>query len=428
MGKPKGRGKKEFGNRGADGRAVSKRPKPAQQHDLPSPGAGDAPFDGHDGADLMDVDEEEGKAAAEDANDEEWCDEHPSGARSSGISQSTLSFAHRSVESGARAAENVAKKIPPRVLSKSQQFRNRKKLLGQQTADMARAMGAFLRRAQQEQQEEESSSVGGEVGPVEESAVDSEVAPRTSPSGGASVCGDAEASSSCGSVGDMCIASGHGLLMQEWCSGREMKDAEEALDDNCDTSSDGFLDGLDFSSSSSSSGGGGGGSSSAERGAPPLPLGKEAVDVRQEAGANGKVGDSMRTTGVPVVAELPAPGPSRRSTRDGRFGGAFAAPTRRYDNTAGNNNGGTGRGNRVLTPEEVRDRSGLTATKLQTNKSRRAMRRKWVAQKGKTWTPAALAPARDRTRKHWSRRKAELMETYRNAYDVLQKVRYVVTE
>eukprot|EP00904_Undaria_pinnatifida_P004859 jgi/Undpi1/1502/HiC_scaffold_11.g04892.m1 len=129
----------------------------------------------------------------------------------------------------------------------------------------------------------------------------------------------------------------------------------------------------------------------------------------------------MRTTGVPVIAELPASGPSRRSTRDGCFGGAFAAPTRRNDNTAGNNKGGTGKGNRVLAPEEVRDRSGLTATKLQTNKSRRAMRRERVVQEGKTWTPAALARARDRTRKHWSRREADLMETYRNAYDVLQK-------
>ena len=226
------------------------------------------------------MDEEEGKAADEDANDEEWCDEHPSGARSSGIGQSMLSFAHRSVGPAARAAGNVAKKIMPRVLSRSQQLRNIKTLLGQQTADMARAMGAFLRRAQQETQqqeleEEKSSSVGGEVDPVEESAVDSEVAPRTSPSGGGSVCGDVEASSSCGSVGDMAIASGHGLLIEEWCSGREIKDAEEALDDNCDTSSDGFLDGLEFSSSSSSSsggGGGGGGSSSAERGAPPLCL------------------------------------------------------------------------------------------------------------------------------------------------------------
>ena len=62
--------KKKFGNRGADGRAVSKKRKPAQQHDLLSPGVGDAPFDGNDGADLMDVGEEEGKAADEDANDE----------------------------------------------------------------------------------------------------------------------------------------------------------------------------------------------------------------------------------------------------------------------------------------------------------------------------------------------------------------------
>ena len=72
IGKPKGRAKKKkFGNRGADGRAVSKKRKPAQEHDFPSLGAGDAPFDGHDGSDLMDVDEEEGKAADEDANDEE---------------------------------------------------------------------------------------------------------------------------------------------------------------------------------------------------------------------------------------------------------------------------------------------------------------------------------------------------------------------
>ena len=51
-----------------------------------------------------------------------------------------------------------------------------------------------------------------------------------------------------------------------------------------------------------------------------------------------------------------------------------------------------------------------------------------MVQEGKTWTPAALARARDRTRKHWSRREADLMETYRNAYDVLQKVKYDVAE
>eukprot|EP00904_Undaria_pinnatifida_P003264 jgi/Undpi1/12939/HiC_scaffold_7.g02605.m1 len=72
MGKPKGRAeKKKLGNRAAGGRAVSKKPKPALQHDRPSPGAGDAPFDGHDGADLMDVGEKEGKAADKDANDKE---------------------------------------------------------------------------------------------------------------------------------------------------------------------------------------------------------------------------------------------------------------------------------------------------------------------------------------------------------------------
>ncbi|CAB1114595.1 unnamed protein product [Ectocarpus sp. CCAP 1310/34] len=60
MGKPQGRSKKKtFGPRGADGRAVSKKPKPTQQHDLPSPGAGGALSGGHDGAILMDVDEGE---------------------------------------------------------------------------------------------------------------------------------------------------------------------------------------------------------------------------------------------------------------------------------------------------------------------------------------------------------------------------------
>ncbi|CAB1120869.1 unnamed protein product [Ectocarpus sp. CCAP 1310/34] len=434
MGKAKGRAKKKkFGNRGPDGRAVPKKPKPAQQNDNSSPGSGDAPVDG---ADLMDVDEEGTAAANEDANDEEWCDEDSSGANgSSGGGQSILRFAHRSVASAAaRAARNAAKKISPPALSRSQKFRNRKRLLGQETKDMARFMGAFLRRAQQEKQQQseqeevESSSVGNEVRPVEESAVNLEIAPPTGPSNDGSVCGHVETSSSCGSVGDMPITTGHGLLIEEWCSGQEMKDAEEAMDDICDTSSDGFLDGLDFSSSSSRSssrsgggGGGGGGSSGAERGVPPCPLGKEAVDVGQETGANDEVGDKMRTTGVPVVADLLPPGPSRRSIRDGRFGGRFAAPTRRYDNTAGNNKGGTGRGNKVLAPEEVHDRSGVTAMQLQTNKSRRAVRRERVAQEGKIWTPAALARARDRTRKHWSRRKAELMETYRNAYDVLQK-------
>ncbi|CAB1107543.1 unnamed protein product [Ectocarpus sp. CCAP 1310/34] len=91
MARPK---KKKTGKRGADGRAVPKKPKPAQQHDRPSRGAGDALSDGHDSADLMDVDQEQGKAAAdEDGNDEDWCDEDTSGAHSNGGGQSILSFA-----------------------------------------------------------------------------------------------------------------------------------------------------------------------------------------------------------------------------------------------------------------------------------------------------------------------------------------------
>ncbi|CAM9128161.1 unnamed protein product [Pylaiella littoralis] len=112
MGKAKGRAKKKkFGNRGPDGRAVPKKPKPAQQNDNSSPGSGDAPVDG---ADLMEVDEEGTAAANEDANDEEWCDEDSSGANgSSGGGQSILRFAHRSVASAAaRAARNAEPKIP----------------------------------------------------------------------------------------------------------------------------------------------------------------------------------------------------------------------------------------------------------------------------------------------------------------------------
>ncbi|CAB1108792.1 unnamed protein product [Ectocarpus sp. CCAP 1310/34] len=135
------RKKKKIDKRGADGRAVPKKPKPAQQHDLPSRGAGDALSDGHDSVDLMDVDQEEGKAAAdEDGNDEDWCDEDTSGAHSNGSGQSILSFAKWSVASAGRDAGSAAEKNPPRVLSRSQQFRNRKKLLQQQAAGLARAM------------------------------------------------------------------------------------------------------------------------------------------------------------------------------------------------------------------------------------------------------------------------------------------------
>eukprot|EP00903_Cladosiphon_okamuranus_P016957 g15632.t1 len=111
-----------------------------------------------------------------------------------------------------------------------------------------------------------------------------------------------------------------------------MEDADEMLEINSDTSSDGFLDGWDFSSSSSSSsssnssGPGGGGSSSGERGAIPTPHLK---------------------------------------------------------------------------------------------------RQKTLAQEGKRWTAAALAKARHRTRKHWSRRMAELLQSYRGVYDTLQKAEQI---
>ncbi|CAB1101870.1 unnamed protein product [Ectocarpus sp. CCAP 1310/34] len=328
MGKPKGRARKKFGKRGPDGRAVSKKPKLALQHELP-PGSGDALSDGDDGVELMDVDAEEKKAAAdEDVNDEDWCEEDPSGAHSSG------------------------------------------------GAGLARTMGAWMQRARREKEqkeEEESSSVGGEVGPVENPAVDLEVAPHAGSPGGGSICadsGDLEASSSCSSVGDMSIASGHGLLIEEFCSGQEMRDAEEVLEDNCDTSSDGFLDGLDFSSSSSWSSRSSDGCSSIERGGCPTPLDKEAVDVRQGAGENGEGGGTR------------------------------------------------------LMPGEVCEKSNLVAAQYSMNKNYRVAKRKAPASERKTWTKTQLDRARGRARKHWTRRKAELMQTYRDAYDKLQKAEH----
>ena len=222
----------------------------------------------------MDVDEEEKKAAAdEDANEEDWCGEDCSGTHSSGGGRSLLSFGQKSLAAFTtrRAADRVAKKNTPHVLSRSQKYRNIKKLLGQAAAGMARSMEVWLRGAQQQQQqqqqeeeeEKESSSAGGEVGPLVDSE-NSEVAPHARSPGGSSACGDADARSGCISVGDMSMGSGHGLGAEEWCSLPEMKDAEEVLENYCDTSPDNFLDGLDFcsSSSSSSSGGGGGGGGS----------------------------------------------------------------------------------------------------------------------------------------------------------------------
>ncbi|CAB1096404.1 unnamed protein product [Ectocarpus sp. CCAP 1310/34] len=248
MGKPKGRARKKFGKRGPDGRAVSKKPKLALQHELPS-GSGDAHFDGDDGAEFMDVDAEEEKAAAdedvndedwceedpsgahssgggsgdahfdgddgaefmdvdaeeekaaadEDVNDEDWCEEDPSGAHSSGGGQSILRFAQKTMESAARAARNAAQNISPRksarppTLSASQKYRNKKKIFGKEAAGLARTMGARMQRARrgkEQEEEEESSSVGGEVGQVVNPAVDLEVAPHAGPPGGGSECAD----------------------------------------------------------------------------------------------------------------------------------------------------------------------------------------------------------------------------------------------
>eukprot|EP00903_Cladosiphon_okamuranus_P005985 g5907.t1 len=47
--------------------------------------------------------------------------------------------------------------------------------------------------------------------------------------------------------------------------------------------------------------------------------------------------------------------------------------------------------------------------------------RGWRRKARDRWTAAALAKARERTRKHWSGRREELLQTYRGAYDKLQK-------
>ncbi|CAB1104748.1 unnamed protein product [Ectocarpus sp. CCAP 1310/34] len=84
-------------------------------------------------------------------------------------------------------------------------------------------MGAFIRKSrqqQQEQEEEESSSASGEVGPAEKSAAVFEVESHTSSPGGGGVLELLRRSSngSIGSIGNMSIAAGHGLSIDEWCS------------------------------------------------------------------------------------------------------------------------------------------------------------------------------------------------------------------
>eukprot|EP00752_Nemacystus_decipiens_P014964 g13323.t1 len=304
---------------------------------------------------------------------------------------------------------------------------------------LKRSMAAFFARARKEKQQlEQQQQQKEERGPCFGGAcADAGVAPHMSPAGGEGR--PVEVSSSPGSAEDMSIRSGHGLSQSEWVSDGEVEGVEDFLDDNCD-SSDGVLDALDFDSDVSLSSSSNSSSSSSsrssrsrsrsgsrrscdERDADTAPVEKGAVDVRQGGEANGDVVDSTRGTDV-TTAGGPAKSAPRRSSRDSRFGGKFCAATREYN--CDSHKGGTGRGNKILLPEEAQDRSVLVSTRVKTRKGLRTMRRERVPREGKTWKKTQLdqARGRTRTRKHWTRRKQQLMDTYRHAFDKLQKAEH----
>ena len=194
--------KKAIGKRNADGTKARKAPKP--QHDDSPAGAGEA-YSCDTGRDLMDVDEEEGQAAGdEDANEEDWCDEDPSSALSSGGGQSILRFAGRGLVSAVRTAGKAArknlKKIAPSRLDRSTIFRRRIQVEGRENVALGRSMALFLelgrQQQQRQQQHEEEEEENGSPSCGSGSSVDREVAPHTGP-----VCDSSGMPSMCRHVG-----------------------------------------------------------------------------------------------------------------------------------------------------------------------------------------------------------------------------------
>ena len=296
----------------------------------------------------------------------------------------------------------------------------------------------FLKRARRQQQEEEQQGEESSLLDDEVVQVDQEVAPPNSPSCAHSEGEDGETrdtDSNCGSIGNMSIQSGHGLSLEEWVHGEEMTEAADFLDDRCDTSSDGRLDGWDFnsdlsvssdSSDSSDSSGSEGDDAHTSRdkgvsksAGSPEPGDQGGVD-QPAAAATGAVDQPGAAAATPITTE--PSGNQRRSGRQNRFGGAYCAPRRRWGSKA-NHKAGPGQIAKVVLPEEAGD--SFAALKSKSSKGKRAERRARLPQEGKLRATVKQARGR-RTRKHYTRRKAQLMETYRKAYTKLQEVRNAI--
>lgn len=257
--------------------------------------------------------------------------------------------------------------------------------------------------------------------------------------GSAETQSDGDVDSDSCSDSDVLVHDGIGLPFAAWVGGHEQNAAkgflEEQIEGYPSDDSDGFLDGLDYSSSWSNSGeesgdevdgnvealGAGGvvatgvdcGSSDvgAANGAnfgdvEPLGIGGAGA-AGVDCGSSGETSD-----GAAKQPTLAARRSSRATTTT-----AYFSPKR----TRAKRKAGPGRGTRVLLSDEVGD--SLLELKRKKVKMKRSVRKEQVRLVGKKWTKEQLARQARRTGRNCSERKQELLDKFRKGLDKIEAVR-----
>ena len=373
----------------------------------------------------------------------------------SGMGQTLLSFgsaAACAVLDTARAAVRTVDALCPEVAprphaaqpNRSTLYRRKRASIQAAQPGMRQGLAAFLRRgAEQQAQQEQQASLPQSS--QRESAVEMEVGEQDNSSSSAAASGSAETHSDGDSDSDDCsdsdvlVHDGIGLPFAAWVGGDVQSAAkgflEEQIDGYPSDGSDGFLDGLDYSSSWSDSGkesgdeldgnvealGDGGAAAtgvdcgSSDAGA---ASGVSFGDVEPKGtGAAGREGADSGSSGERSdgAAKHPAAG-VRRSSRKACAKTYYPAKRGKAKGKAG-----PGRGTRVLVPDEVGN--SLLGLKRKKNKMKRSVRKEQVRLVGKKWTKEERERQARRTRANCSERKQELLVIFRQGLDKIATVR-----
>lgn len=420
MGRPNK--KRRFPQRSSNGEFQRRQPAV----DAPS---GDAPDPLEESAlSPMEVDDD----APHDDHDEDWRDEDAGAA--SGGGQATLSFmsAAACVSAAAvRSAQSLCPEIAPlpravqRQPSRTTVHRRRQASLEAAKTSMRSLMAGWLGTgAEQQSQQSAPQSLEAQNAveqPLGEQASDPipAAACAEEPRGGGESDGDSD---SCSET-DMLVEDGEGLELQYWVGEGEQEEKQGDVGELCDgyssCGSGGFLDGADYPDEWSDGSLDSGGERDAERdgevearrtsGAAAMGAGYEDSGAGG-AGANRECCSSGATSAA-------AKEPVRRSSRE--TSSVKYAPPRRAS-AQRLERGGPGRGNRVMTPDEVGN--DLARCSGRAHKRQRVLWRAHVKLVGALWTKEKRARHTQRTRRNCSERQKQVIDTFREGKDKIDKV------